>query len=647
MAAGLTVGDGIQVVLANGAQAGNVFWQVGTSATIGTSAAFNGTIMAYAAVTMGTTSTMTGRALAGTAVTFDGSSLTLPASSAPIGAQGSLQVTLEPFDAVGAGAQWQVDGGPVQNSGAILTNVSAGNYTVSFTPVSGLNTPADQTVTITNGATTAISSVYTLKSTAQSGALTVALLPAKAVSAGAQWQLEGTNQNSETTVTTLPAGNYTVSFTPISGWNTPSNETVTVTAGVTTQASGIYTTTNAPSNRLTLLTNGDGAIQHGAWPSNLVMAKTYRVTGVPAAKNVFYEWMGGTAQPYTVLSLSTGYTFTMKSNLVLEANFVTNVFPTAQGTYRGLFAPTTSARQQTNSGSFLFNVSSTGAVSGRLDLGGRTVPFSGKFDQGGAATNIVSSSEPSLTTTLQLDFADQSVSGTVSNDTFTAELNGDRDVFSGSQKATNFEGQYTLVVPGTTNTNAGPFGVGYGTVKVTALGTITLGGSLADGTAVNQSSVVSKDGLWPLYVSLYGGKGSLWGWIYFTNNTITNAVALSWINETNTSKRAVYRSGFTNQDATLMGELYVSTNTLPGDLTSTLEGGDLPFAIVVTNLSENTNKLTLKTNKTTGVISGSFANPAAPEQKIMVNGVVLQSQTNAQGYFLGTNQSGTFTLGLP
>jgi hypothetical protein len=55
----------------------------------------------------------------------------------------------------------------------------------------------------------------------------------------------------------------------------------------------------------------------------------------------------------------------------------------------------------------------------------------------------------------------------------------------------------------------------------------------------------------------------------------------------------------------------------------------------------------LKTNKTTGVISGRFANPDNPKQTIKVNGVILQGQTNAQGYFLGTNQSGTFTLGPP
>jgi hypothetical protein len=67
----------------------------------------------------------------------------------------------------------------------------------------------------------------------------------------------------------------------------------------------------------------------------------------------------------------------------------------------------------------------------------------------------------------------------------------------------------------------------------------------------------------------------------------------------------------------------------------------------VTNMTTETNKLILTIHKSTGVISGSFANPSDPGQMIRINGVLLQGQTNAQGYFLGTNQSGTFTLDPP
>jgi hypothetical protein len=54
------------VLLTNGAQAKNVFWQVGTSATIGDYTLFKGTVMALTSITMGTGSTAVGRMLART-----------------------------------------------------------------------------------------------------------------------------------------------------------------------------------------------------------------------------------------------------------------------------------------------------------------------------------------------------------------------------------------------------------------------------------------------------------------------------------------------------------------------------------------------------------------------------------------------------
>src|ERR1035437_6233875 len=81
----LEVGSTVHVILAGGAQARNIFWQVGTSATIGTFAVFKGTIIADQAITMNTTSAMDGRALAFTAgVTFNGNVGELPTPKAPV-----------------------------------------------------------------------------------------------------------------------------------------------------------------------------------------------------------------------------------------------------------------------------------------------------------------------------------------------------------------------------------------------------------------------------------------------------------------------------------------------------------------------------------------------------------------------------------
>ena len=68
------------VTLINGASAKNVFWQVGTSATLGTNTAFQGTIIANTSVTMNTgASIVKGRAMAlNGAVTLDTNVITTP-----------------------------------------------------------------------------------------------------------------------------------------------------------------------------------------------------------------------------------------------------------------------------------------------------------------------------------------------------------------------------------------------------------------------------------------------------------------------------------------------------------------------------------------------------------------------------------------
>ena len=85
MASTLTVDVGRQVLLTGGAQARNVFWLVGSSATLNTSSVFEGTIMAYASITMNASSTLDGRALAQVgAVTYNGGNGNLPIPAAPV-----------------------------------------------------------------------------------------------------------------------------------------------------------------------------------------------------------------------------------------------------------------------------------------------------------------------------------------------------------------------------------------------------------------------------------------------------------------------------------------------------------------------------------------------------------------------------------
>ncbi|MCE9582230.1 MAG: DUF3494 domain-containing protein, partial [Planctomycetes bacterium] len=75
----LTTDPGTSIVLAGGALPQNIYWQVGSSATIGTTCIFKGDILSHVSITVNTGATIDGRALSQTAaVTMDSNVITKP-----------------------------------------------------------------------------------------------------------------------------------------------------------------------------------------------------------------------------------------------------------------------------------------------------------------------------------------------------------------------------------------------------------------------------------------------------------------------------------------------------------------------------------------------------------------------------------------
>ena len=143
----LTTGSNTSVSLINGAQACNVFWVVGSSATLGSGTHFVGTIMAADSITANTGATIHGRLLARTAaVTLENNTITTSncASSASGSGGGTETTTPQETAAIEkatAGGETTTTTGPgtTTGSGSAVTTPGAGAL-VSSTGV-GTTTP--------------------------------------------------------------------------------------------------------------------------------------------------------------------------------------------------------------------------------------------------------------------------------------------------------------------------------------------------------------------------------------------------------------------------------------------------------------------------------------------------------------------------
>jgi hypothetical protein len=98
----LTTASDSSILLINGAQADDVFWQVGSSATLGTGTSFDGSILADQSITLNTGASLDGRALAlNAAVTLHDNIIT-----APVPEPGSFWLLAFCASVFGAGQRW-------------------------------------------------------------------------------------------------------------------------------------------------------------------------------------------------------------------------------------------------------------------------------------------------------------------------------------------------------------------------------------------------------------------------------------------------------------------------------------------------------------------------------------------------------------
>ena len=406
------------------------------------------------------------------------------------------------------------------------------------------------------------------------------------------------------------------------------------------------------ASTLTLQVNGDGKLSPDLSGKSLTVGNSYTITAIPAKGYVFSHWDGSVSSTTPKLS------FAMQENLVLQAYFVPNPFMAVKGSYSGLMMESQGALQR-SAGSVTVTVTDMGAYSGALLLGGMRYTMSGQFDSAGQTTASAKSGKASpLALSLQLDLASSTdrLTGTVSDGGWTAVIDGDRAVFDGKSQIAGTAGQYTLIIAGSSTPAIEPGGDGYGTAKVDAAGRVRFAGSLADGTKFSQSATVSKNGEWPLYVSISKGQGMLVSWLQFANTASEDLSGEAVWSSQPSSSAKFYPAGFAIS-TTVSGSHYVpplqGNNALGlADARVQLTGGNLALDLSqelvldskgkVTNL--NSKEISLSLISSSGLCSGRMSVPS-PGKAVSFKGVVLQKQKTARGYFLGADQSGQFWLG--
>jgi hypothetical protein len=338
----------------------------------------------------------------------------------------------------------------------------------------------------------------------------------------------------------------------------------------------------------------------------------------------------------------------------LGANSVTNPFTPEKGTFNGLFFDTVNGVSVQSAGYFTVTEDTKGRFSGRLELGPTRYSLSGQFDSGGNAQfPLGHGKQVPLEVELQVDPSDSDhITGTVSGDTWTSQLDGDRAVFNSRTNIAPEAGQFTLIIPGNPDDTNSPGGDSYADVTVSKSGAISMSGSLADDTGVSQSATVSQAARWPFYLSLYSGQGLVLGWLTFTNSDPPELGGdVTWI-KPELEKAKYYPGGFSNQIA-VAASAYTRPprDTTILDFSSSTElvvsGADLAQAITnqimvednnrVLNLSSN--RMSLSFSTSSGLFSGYVVEPGTSE-RVSFRGATLQSQNAASGYFLSSGQSG-------
>jgi hypothetical protein len=314
-------------------------------------------------------------------------------------------------------------------------------------------------------------------------------------------------------------------------------------------------------------------------------------------------------------------------------------------------------------GTVTAKLTTTGAVTGKLIVGGKTYTLRGNAGFDGTYTQTFKR-KPAGTADLVVTLHFTSPGGVP---TIAGSATGDASAYAfaaGAAAATTLpdgleKSVFTVLLPADA-TASNPRGFGWATAKLAANGKLTLAGKLADGTPFTASAPLSTDQKAQLYIPLYTKpRGSLSGTLTFAINPARFAGTLNWTKPVQAKPGLLFPGGFTATTAA-NGALYAAVKNTPlltftvpgtprlqaqtaeGGIASVGAGGTLSLTgKVVFDLNDPKFKVAL--TRATGKFSGSFI-PAAGEKALKFSGVLHQGLNFGAGSFTTTDQSGAIRL---
>ena len=394
----------------------------------------------------------------------------------------------------------------------------------------------------------------------------------------------------------------------------------------------------------------------------LLVGKKATVKAVPKKGYLFAYW--------TLNGVQNGgnpMTFSLTTNETLTANYAPNYYSRVSGTYNGIFYPTGAYANTTNSGRFNMTISSSGATTVNLSFPFPSVPYSGGVYLPyycGVELGITTVDGNRLTLVYFMDLTNfsGSFSGLVynNNGSWTASLTANRAATKLTSNSAVVPGRYVLTIPGDhTGTNQFPGGDSYAAYSIGENGTVTVGGWLADNTAISESTKVSTNGTWPLYVPLYTKnnhpRGVILGWQ--GNGSPSNYGGfVEWVKPATPSAAGVYNAN---------GFQWV-TNTIPTNYTPPAAGtgyqivfnggslsGALTNSLTVNHAGQFTNSAGQPTNldvkitltRSTGAITGHFLDPLG--KALQFKGAFVSPESGGSGFILDSgseDETGYFEI---